>query len=130
MLGCSFSKELEEEHLHAFAGDGVAAPPSNANWPRFAANLTASVQLTNSNDLTRWPAKVLNLSAGGLALVVERDIRNGTLLTADLCAANGTRVETILVCVVHITTAEDGTRRLGCNFIREVEESDLRKLLS
>ena len=129
VLGCSFSKELEEEHLHAFAGRrGRTARATQL--AAFRRQLTASVQLTNSYDSTRWPAKVLNLSAGGLALVVERDIRNGTLLTADLCGANGYTLETILVCVVHITTEEDGSRRLGCNFIRELDESDLRKLLS
>jgi c-di-GMP-binding flagellar brake protein YcgR len=130
VLGCSFSKELEEAHLHAFAaGPGEAVSNDKRSWPRFTGNLTATVQLTNSYDLTRWPAKVLNLSAGGVALVVDRDIRNGTLLTVDLCGANGQRLDTILICVVHITTGEDGTRRLGCNFIRELEESDLRRLL-
>jgi c-di-GMP-binding flagellar brake protein YcgR len=128
VLGCSFSKELEQEQLGAF-GIGTGAADKRSS-PRFTANLTATVQLTNSYDLTRWPAKVLNLSAGGIALAVERDIPNGTLLTADLVGANGQTLETILICVVHITTREDGTQRLGCNFIRELEESDLRKLLS
>ena len=127
VLGCSFSKELEEEHLRAFGIAGVA--DNQRQWPRFTANVTASVQLTNSTDATRWPAKVLNLSAGGIAFTVERDIRNGTLLTTDLRGANGHIVETMLTCVVHITTAEDGTRQLGCNFIRELDEEDLRKLL-
>jgi c-di-GMP-binding flagellar brake protein YcgR len=131
VLGCNFSKELEEEHLRAFGFDkGTSASSDKRTWQRFAANVTASVQLTNSNDLTRWPAKVLNLSPGGVALVVERDIRNGTLLTANLCGATGQTVETILICVVHITTLDDGTRRLGCNFIRELEESHLRQLLA
>ena len=116
VLGCNFSKELEEEHLHAFTGDDAAAPHEQRNWPRFAANLTASIQLTNSCDLTHWPAKVLNLSAGGLALVVERDIRNGTLLAVDLCAANGHTLDTILVCVVHITTGAGRRTAVGMQF--------------
>ncbi len=127
VLGCNFSKELEEAHLRAF---GVTSRKADSRqWPRFTANVTATVQLTNSDDQTHWPAKVLNLSAGGIALSVDREIRNGTLLTADLCAANGHTLDTILVCVVHITTGADGTRQLGCNFIREVAESDLQKLL-
>jgi c-di-GMP-binding flagellar brake protein YcgR len=131
LLGCNFSRDLEEEHLRAF---GVANPAAcvsdKRSWPRFTGNVTASVQVTNSTDLTRWPAKVLNLSAGGVALNVDRDIHNGTLLTADLHGANGHAVETILICVVHIMTQDDGTRRLGCNFIRDLEENELRQLLS
>jgi c-di-GMP-binding flagellar brake protein YcgR len=127
MLGCSFSKELTEEQLRAFAAE--AASLDKRNWRRCPVNVTASVQVTNSGDPTRWPAKVVDLSPGGVALSVDRDIRNGTLLTTDLCAANGHIVSTILACVVHLTVQDDGTRRLGCNFIRELKESDLLALL-
>ena len=129
-LGCSFSQELNEDQLRAF-GLGSATPSADdkRNWLRFTANLTASVQLTNSYNATRWPAQVLDLSPAGIALTVEHEIRNGTLLTMDLSSANGYMVETILVCVVHITTHENGIRRLGCNFISELQENDLRKLL-
>jgi c-di-GMP-binding flagellar brake protein YcgR len=131
VLGCNFSKELDEEQLRAFGvRTGATGATDKRSWPRFTANLTATVQLTNSYDLTRWPAKVLNLSVGGIALTVERDIPNGTMLTADLVGANGETLETILICVVHITTQEDGMQWLGCNFIRELDENDLRRLLS
>jgi hypothetical protein len=36
---------------------------------------------------------------------------------------------TILACVVHVTTQQDGQRITGCNFIRELTEQDLRLLL-
>jgi c-di-GMP-binding flagellar brake protein YcgR len=129
-LGCSFSRELDEEQLRVF-GLGSATPPTDdkRNWPRFTANLTATVQLTNSYNASRWPAQVLDLSPGGIALAVDHEICNGALLTMDLGSANGHMVETILICVVHITTHEDGTRRLGCNFISELDENDLRQLL-
>jgi c-di-GMP-binding flagellar brake protein YcgR len=130
MLGCSFSKELTEDQLRAFGlGRAESALPEKRSWPRCPANVTASVQLTNSGDMTRWPAKVVDLSPGGVALSVDREIRNGTLLTTDLRAANGHIVSTILACVVHLTVQDDGTRRLGCNFIRELTESDLLALL-
>jgi c-di-GMP-binding flagellar brake protein YcgR len=130
VLGCSFSKELERDQLRVFGISKEAALSEKRSSPRFPVNVTATVQLTNSNDMTRWPAKVLNLSTGGVALLVEQDIRNGTLLTADLSSANGHSVETILVCVVHLTLNEDGSRRLGCNFIRELDEKDLQILLT
>jgi hypothetical protein len=130
VLGCSFSKELEAEHLDAF-GVGHVGPlkADQRSRPRFKPTVTASVQLTNSGDPTRWPAKVLNLSVGGVALNVAHAIHNGTLLTADLRGANGHTVPTILACVVHLTLLDDGTRRLGCNFIRELSEDDLKALL-
>ena len=130
VLGCGFSKELEEDQLRAF-GVGRAEPlkSDKRSWRRFKPTVTASVQLTNSGDPTRWPAKVLDLSAGGVALNVAHDIRNGTLLTVDLSGANGHTVPTILACVVHLALLDDGTRRLGCNFIRQLNESDLKALL-
>jgi hypothetical protein len=130
VLGCNFSKELDEAQLQAFGGGRAEPPPADKrSWRRFKANLTATVQLTNSADPTRWPAKVLDLSLGGVALRVTHDIRNGTLLNVDLCGAGGHSVSTMLACVVHMTLHDDGTRRLGCNFIRELSEEDLKALL-
>jgi c-di-GMP-binding flagellar brake protein YcgR len=130
VLGCNFSKELEEDQLRAFGvGEPGPATADKRSWPRFTGNVTASVQLTNSTDPTRRPAKVLNLSAGGVALSVNHEIHNGTLLTVDLSGANGHTVSTILACVVHLTLKGDGTRRLGCNFIRELPADDLKALL-
>ena len=61
---------------------------------------------------------VWNLSACGVALLVENEVANGAMLSVDLLKSNGERVTSILACVVHIAALPDGKRILGCNFIR------------
>ena len=72
---------------------------------------------------------MLNISANGMALQLDRDLPTSTLLSADLTGGNGSWALTILACVVHVTVQPDGQRITGCNFIRELSESDLKKLL-
>ena len=71
---------------------------------------------------------MLNISAGGVALVVDYDIRAGALLSVELFAPDGRAVVTILACVVHVVVEPNRERVLGCNFIQELSEADLQSL--
>ena len=46
---------------------------------------------------------------------------------AELHDATGQRIITILACVVHVQKVAEG-QKLGCNFIRELNDKDLRRL--
>ena len=72
--------------------------------------------------------RVRDISASGMALIVDNEIPTGTLLNAELHGASG-RTFTILACVVHVTTAPEGGHVLGCNFIRVLNETDLQTLM-
>ena len=71
---------------------------------------------------------MLNISAGGVALVVDHDVRAGALLSAELHAPDGKAVVTILACVVHVIVESERERVLGCNFIQELSDADLQSL--
>ena len=58
----------------------------------------------------------------------EYAIPTGTLLNAELHGPSG-QTFTILACVVHVSAAAEGGHLLGCNFIRELSETDLRSLM-
>jgi hypothetical protein len=128
-VGCSFSAELDDDDLSWF-GAVKARPlgPDGRNWTRFPCDVTARVQRLSDDDPRHYPARVRDISASGVAFVVDSDIPTGTLLNAELHGASE-RTFTILACVVHVTAAPEGGHILGCNFIRELSESDLQSLM-
>jgi c-di-GMP-binding flagellar brake protein YcgR len=129
IVGCRFSAELSEADLAAFGASRTKSPlPDGRNWSRFTCEVTAVYQVLADDEEFRRTAKVLNISAGGFAVIVDHDVRAGALLSAELHAPAGQTVVTILACVVHVTVESDGRRTLGCNFIHQLSEDDLQAL--
>jgi hypothetical protein len=128
-MGCCFSGELNDEQLQAFgAARARPNPPDARGWSRFSCDSKALYQRIGSGDSIARSARVLNIAAAGMALRVDEDISIGELLSAELHDASDRVVVTILACVVHVQTTEEG-RVLGCNFIRELSDQDLQALL-
>jgi c-di-GMP-binding flagellar brake protein YcgR len=128
-LGCTFSRELNDDALELFGARRERHDPSDQRqWKRFPCDVSARCQLVASDDREQWPCKVLDISATGVGLLVEREIDSGTLLTVELHNAAGTTVLTMLACVVHLTRQSETEWALGCNFIRSLSEQDLRAL--
>jgi c-di-GMP-binding flagellar brake protein YcgR len=129
-LGCTFSEELSDDDLTAFGAKRLKPPaPDNRSWVRFVCNVQASCQGVEDATRTTWPARVVNISASGIGLLVDRAIETGTLLSLDLRSLSTQSARTILACVVHVTTRPGSERMLGCNFIHELSEADLKALL-
>jgi hypothetical protein len=128
-MGCRFSSELDEPQLQAF-GAARARPtaPDPRGWSRFPCDAKAFVQRVNSMDLAHRPARLLNIAVGGMALLVHEPVALGELLSTELHDAKGQPIVTILACVVHVQTVSEG-QILGCNFIRELSDKDVRALL-
>lgn len=128
-MGCRFSGELNDEQLQSFgAARARPTPPDARGWSRFSCDAKAIYQRIGANDPAFHSARVLNIAAAGMALRVDEDIAIGELLSTELHDATGKPVLTILACVVHAQTTEEG-RILGCNFIRELSDNDLQALL-
>jgi PilZ domain len=129
-VGCSFSAELEEGQLLAF---GARKPGKSSqegrNGNRFSCNVKAFCQLPNQAATPPLEAKVLNVSASGMAVQFEQPLPAGTLFSAELHSPRGPQTLTILACVVHVAIQPDGQRISGCNFIRELSETDIEALL-
>ena len=129
VLGCRFSAELSDADLAAFGAVRQRPDLSDGrNWSRFPCHVKANYQVVLDADGPCHEAKVLNISAGGVALVVDYDIRAGALLSVELFAPDGQAVVTILACVVHVVVEPNRERVLGCNFIQELSEADLQSL--
>lgn len=129
-LGCAFSEELNDDDLRGF---GIHRPKSGIaekrDQVRFACNVKASFERTDDESQT-WEAQVSNISSGGVALVVDSPIDNGTVLNLRLRSGTRDEERKLLACVVHVTEqSDDKVWLLGCNFIRELSQSDLKALL-
>ena len=128
-LGCVFSRELSDEDLERFGAQRLRhAPEDQRTWMRFPTTLTAAFEQVEG-DRTRFSAGLLNLSASGVGLLVDRFVDAGALLNVELGAKDGGAARTILACVVHVTERDPGQWALGCNFIRELSEDDLNALV-
>jgi hypothetical protein len=126
-LGCVFSRELANEDLEGLGARRLRNRRDDQRmWVRFPTDVEARYQKVGDVRNEACAARVLNVSPTGVGLLVNDSVEAGALLTVDL---HGRSHRTILACVVHVTPREDGVWALGCNFIRELTEDDLKALL-
>jgi c-di-GMP-binding flagellar brake protein YcgR len=129
LLGCRFSAELNDSDLAAFgAAPSKPEEPDGRNWSRVPCEVKAVYQIIPDEEGVRREAKVLNISGGGVAMLVEHDVRPGALLSAELHASGRQTAVTILACVVHVKVHSERERVLGCNFIQQLSDNDLKAL--
>jgi c-di-GMP-binding flagellar brake protein YcgR len=129
VLGCTFSRELSDEDLRAFGAKRARPhPPGQRTWQRFPCNVKASYREVQVADPEPASAQVLDISPGGVGLLVDRAVETGALLNVELFDAAGKSKRTMLACVVRVN-AQNGLWALGCNFISELTNKDLKALL-
>ncbi|HMC65330.1 MAG TPA: PilZ domain-containing protein [Gemmataceae bacterium] len=129
-VGCVFSRELGDDELEGFGARRVRHAESDQRlWMRFPCNVKATYQKVATPEALPQGARVLDISATGVGLLVPQLVEAGTLLSVDLHPANGGAPRTMLACVVHVNTQANGQHALGCNFIRELSEEDLEVLV-
>jgi len=131
VVGCTFAQELSEAELRAFGGKRrkSPAPEDQRTWVRYPCRVKATCQLVSAAPAEPWPVEVLDISPRGIGLRVERPVETGALLSLDLQDTAGRVTTSMLACVVHAAEPQDGRRALGCNFIRELTDEELRALL-
>jgi hypothetical protein len=128
VVGCSFTHDLSDEDFAAFRGEPAIPQPDRRESERFPCPFGASFEPVGS-ETTRSPARVLNLSLGGVALLADRPVPVGTVLSLELRGEGGPARHSLLACVVHLTTRPGGEWVLGCDFLHDLTEAQLRALL-
>lgn len=129
-VGCVFSRELSHEDLERFgARKTKPADDDQRTWVRYECAVTATYQRVGDTDGETYTAQVLNLSASGVGLLLIDEIEPGSLINLTLQGKQGHAVRTILACIVHSTRRAGGELAIGCNFIRELGEDELKALL-
>jgi hypothetical protein len=128
-LGCTFASELGDDDLQRFPGRVKSSEPDQRTWVRFPCEAQASYQSVPGGGSELLPAQVLNISPSGVCLLVTSPAEIGGLLSVTLGDVRGEPVSTIMASVVRVTTQGNGEWALGCNFIRELNDRELRALV-
>jgi len=76
-----------------------------------------------------WPARVRDLSAGSIGLVLTRRFEPGTLLVIELEKKTQSLTHTLVGRVVHATAQTNGGWMIGCTLANKIAEDDLQALL-
>jgi hypothetical protein len=128
-MGCVFARELTDDDLFTFGARRVRhAPEDQRTWVRFPCELRASFSKVGEPETVARAAQVSNISASGVGLEVNEAIDVGSLLNLRVVGSQG-RERTLLTCVVHAVKEGDANWQLGCNFIRELSESDFQDMM-
>ena len=99
-------------------------------WVRQAPRQQTPCLLVALADNERWPARVQDLSTGGVGLHLDRRIDIGRFVLVELISASGLFCRLLLTRVVHLSQHPAGGFLLGGEFISELPERELRFLLS
>ena len=102
-------------------------------WIRYQSNLETVCEpisaLSAEEAASGWPAKVRDISAGGVGLSVGRRFEPGSVLLIELTSGEDETSYVAPVRVVHATLDGDGRWILGCAFTRRLDDEQMRSLL-
>lgn len=89
---------------------------------RYHCDLLGFCRRVGAEDGPPALANVVNVSRGGLGLLVNQSFEQGAVIALDAPLAGGR----LLACVVHAKPRADGWCSLGCSFVTERTEEELR----
>jgi PilZ domain len=100
---------------------------------RYTAELQASCRRTGEVGGQSWPGKIVNISSGGVGLLLNRRFQGDTLLDVELQGFSGGALRVLRVQVIHCTLFKHGSTPswlLGCTFAKDLADEQLWPLLS
>jgi hypothetical protein len=106
----------------------AAGRPERRQWVRYRSGVRITCRPAVVPDTSGLLAQVNDVSFGGINLLVSRHLEQGLLLHVDLPHAPRS-APSLLACVVQVTSRLETSWELGCSFIRELTEQELRRFL-
>ncbi len=95
-------------------------------WVRYRCDLEINCQPAHQPDSPRLPARIHDISRGGVSLVLSTPFPVGTVLSIELPGSSVRESTALLACVLHVGERPDGRHRLGCTFVTELNDDDLK----
>ena len=119
------------EHIVTFETSKSRTVPKTERraWVRFPTNQAVCCQ-PMSGPLADapegdWSGRALDISAGGIALVLDRQVEPGTVLSVEL-PSKPTKLRFLFARVVHATQEMSGKWILGCSFAWPLSDEELQ----
>jgi hypothetical protein len=129
-VGCAFIREVDDATLRRFEAQRTRAPMGdNRRWVRFPCNVETACSSLDATAGEQSPARVMDVSAGGLGLLLPCEFGVGTLLRLLLPIAAGHPGEPLLLRVARAVTRPQGDWFLGCEFADHLSDDELAVLL-
>jgi hypothetical protein len=130
LIGCAFTAELTDMELQLFQAQRVRpAGQDGRRWVRFPCNVETVCYTCQTVPGERRPARVVNVSPGGIGLLLPCEFPSGTLLHFQLPANVDQPAREVLVRVVRAMEHASRYWFHGCEFAYRLDEDELRALL-
>jgi len=97
---------------------------------RYPCSLATSCRLMATFGSPPHPARVRNLSAGGISLVLPEPVDPGKVVTIQLTSKPRNVTRTLQVRVIYCVDHPSGEALLGGSFVSDLPEDELRAFLA
>jgi len=111
------------------ARDKPTVRPNHAErraWVRHACRIRISGRLLGDEKAACWEASIRDVSKAGLHLVSNRKFEKGTILVVKLQDKDETWSREVYVRVVRAGTRRGGQWLMGCTFVRQLRDVEIR----
>src|SRR5262245_43499367 len=125
-LVCEFVTELSDQDLLPFGAPAEADSDSDLrHCVRYPCDAPAFYQILRSFDAQHWPARIVNISASGLGMMVGQPLEVGMTLKIELAAQLEKGPLRVVACVVRFNFVSSRDWLVGCNFLRQLHDAEL-----
>jgi hypothetical protein len=129
VVGCAFTAELSNADLQIFRAQRVRPPLGDGRrWVRFPCNVETVCATSLMTPGERVAARVLNVSSGGIGLLLPCEFEPGTLLHFQVPGADEGPARKLLLRVVRTVEHSNGDWFHGCEFAEQLSDEILESL--
>jgi hypothetical protein len=107
--------------------DGAKSAKESRVWVRYSNPPGTAVQA--GVDERGWSAQIQDISRGGLNLLVNRSFEPGSLLKVEVQSTDNVIPNTLIARVVRAVSKSQDQWALGCAFVKEISDADLKVFL-
>jgi hypothetical protein len=147
-LGCVTDEKLDEDELPHFEAEPPPPEPAEAPaepeppqqpepaqpleperaWVRLPCDALTTCYPVGPDHAAIRKVRIVNVSPGGVALLMRRHLQPGTLLTIRVPNGKGSK-HRVLARVAHTTPRRNGKVLLGCAFLTDLSDQELQAFL-